>query len=98
MDDLVAVVSNTLENRDLRGAVNAVSPNPVANAEFTETLAHILGRPRVLAVPGFALRLAFGEFATEGLLASARVVPERLSRAGFRFRYPALEMALENLV
>lgn len=98
MDDLVAAVSNTLENRDLRGAVNTVSPNPVSNAEFTETLGHILGRPRIFAVPGFAVRFAFGEFATEGLLGSARVFPARLSQAGFRFRYPALEMALENLL
>ena len=97
-DDLVAAVSNIVENRDLHGAVNTVSPNPVSNAEFTETLAHILGRPRIFAVPGFAVRFAFGEFATEGLLASARVVPERLLQAGFRFRYPALETALKNLV
>jgi len=98
MEDLVAAVSNTLENRDLRGALNTVSPNPVSNAEFTQTLAHILGRPRIFAVPGFALRFALGEFATEGLLGSARVLPARLSQAGFRFRYPALETALENLV
>ena len=98
MEDLVAAVSNTLENRDLRGALNTVSPNPVSNAEFTQTLAHLLGRPRIFAVPGFALRFALGEFATEGLLGSARVLPARLSQAGFRFRYPALETALENLV
>ena len=98
IDDLVAAVFDILENRDLRGAVNTVSPNPVSNAEFTKTLAHILRRPAIFAVPDFALRLAFGEFAKEGLLASARVVPERLSQAGFHFRYPALEMALKNLV
>lgn len=98
MDDLVAAVFHTLENQDLRGAVNTVSPNPVTNAEFTRTLAHILGRPAIFAVPDFAVRFAFGEFANEGLLASARVLPAQLSQAGFRFRYPTLELALKNLL
>ena len=97
-DDLVAAMAHILENRDLGGAVNTVSPNPVSNAEFTHTLAQILGRSRIFAVPGFAVRLAFGEFANQGLLGSARVFPARLSQAGFPFRYPALEMALRNLL
>ena len=98
IDDLVAAVFDILENRDLRGAVNTVSPNPVSNAEFTKTVAHTLGRPAIFAVPGFVVRFAFGEFANEGLLASARVLPERLSQAGFRFRYPGLEMTLKQLL
>jgi uncharacterized protein (TIGR01777 family) len=98
IDDLVAAVDHILENRDLVGAVNMVSPNPVSNTEFAKTLAHILRRPQIFAVPEFAVRLAFGEFAKEGLLASARVFPEQLSQAGFQFRYPVLEMALKNLL
>ena len=98
IEDLVAAVFAILENRDLRGAVNLVSPNPVPNAEFSRTLARILGRPAIFPVPELVLRLAFGEFANEGLLASARVLPERLRQAGFGFRYPALEMALKHLL
>lgn len=98
VEDLTAAVFDILENQNLRGAVNAVSPNPVSNAEFTKTLARILGRPAIFSVPGFAARFALGEFANEGLLASARVVPAQLAQAGFRFRYPALEMALKNLL
>ena len=97
-DDLVAAVFDILEHRDLGGAVNMVSPNPVSNAEFSQTLAHILRRPAIFPVPEFVVRLAFGEFAKEGLLSSAKVFPARLSQAGFHFRYPALEMALKNLV
>jgi len=98
IEDLVAAVSDILDNRDLSGAFNMVSPNPVSNAEFSKTLARILGRPAIFPVPDFVVRLAFGEFAKAGLLSSARVFPARLSQAGFRFRYPALEMALKNLL
>jgi len=97
-DDLAAAVLVILDNRDLRGAVNMVSPNPVSNAEFSKTLAGILGRPAIFPVPDFVMRLAFGEFAKEGLLSSARVFPARLSQAGFRFRYSDLGTALKNLL
>ena len=96
--DLVAAVDLILENRELVGAVNLVSPNPVSNAEFARTLAHILRRPAIFPVPELAARFAFPGFAKEGLLASARVFPEQLSQAGFQFRYPVLEMALKNLL
>jgi uncharacterized protein (TIGR01777 family) len=98
IDDLVAAVADILKNSELRGAVNMVSPNPVSNREFTQTLAYVLRRPALLALPDFALRAAFGRFAKEGLLASARVLPEQLSQAGFEFRYPALEVALQSLL
>lgn len=98
IEDLVAAVSDILDHRDLSGAFNMVSPNPVSNAEFSKTLARILGRPAIFPVPDFVVRLAFGEFAKAGLLSSAKVFPGRLSQAGFRFRYSTLEMALQNLL
>ncbi|PYV49790.1 MAG: TIGR01777 family protein [Acidobacteria bacterium] len=76
------------------GPVNIVSPNPVTNAEFTKILAGTLKRPAIFAVPEFATRLAFGEFAKEGLLASARVLPKKMTEGGFQFRYPELRAAL----
>ena len=49
-------------------------------------------------MPGFAAKLAFGEFAEEGILASARVVPEKLEENGFQFRYAELRPAIEELL
>jgi uncharacterized protein len=98
IDDLVAAVLHTMEHSDMRGPVNMVAPSPVTNAEFTKALAKVLKRRAFFAVPGFMVRLAFGEFAEEGLLASARVIPEELNENGFQFRYPELAMAFRNLV
>jgi uncharacterized protein len=76
------------------GPVNVVSPNPVTNAEFTRVLASVMKRPAIFAVPEFVARLAFGEFAEQGILASARVVPRRLEESGFEFQYAELHAAL----
>jgi uncharacterized protein (TIGR01777 family) len=80
------------------GPVNVVSPAPVTNAEFTRALAGRLKRPAFFRVPAWAVRLAFAEFADEGLLASARVMPKKLVDNGFEFRYPDLALALSRLL
>jgi len=78
----------------LDGPVNAVAPAPVRNADFTRALGRVLGRPALLAVPGAALRLAYGEMATETLLMGQRVRGDRLREAGFGFHHPTLADAL----
>jgi|SRR5579872_1146930 len=83
---------------NLFGPVNIVAPNPVTNAEFTRVLAAAVKRPALFAVPAFAAKLAFGEFAEEGILASARVMPKKLEESGFEFRYADLGTALQELL
>ena len=97
-DDAVRAIDHALNATDLSGPVNVASPHPVPNAEFTKTLARILGRPAIMAMPAFALRLLAGEMADEALLSSARVVPERLEKSGFHFEGPELEPALRKLL
>ena len=74
------------------------APNPVTNSEFTRALASVLKRPVFLPAPALALRLALGELADEGLLASARVIPKKLPESGFEFRFPDLKSALDDLL
>lgn len=94
--DLVRVIAFALES-PLAGAVNAAAPEAVTNHEWSRTVARVLGRPLWPAVPGFALRLGLGELAGM-LLASQRLVPERLRLAGFQFHEPLLEPALRALL
>ena len=96
--DTVSAILRALEDPALAGAVNVTAPNPVTNAEFTQTLGKALHRPALLAVPAFALRLAVGEMADEGLLASCRAVPAKLLSAGFFFEDPDLEPALRGML
>ena len=109
IDDLVAAVLHIMDlgappsqgglsPGQISGAVNMVAPNPVTNSEFTKALAKMLKRPALFPVPPTALQLLFGEFANEGLLSSARVVPQKLAEHGFAFRYPELNAALKHLL
>jgi hypothetical protein len=93
LDDLVGAVEHALADETLRGPVNAVAPRPVTNEEFTKTLGGVLGRPTILPVPAFALRLAVGEMA-DVLLGGQRVEPARLKESGYQFKHPELEGAL----
>ena len=86
IEDVVGRISHAILADTLRGPVNAVSPNPVTNHEFTKTLGRILWRPTIFPLPTFAARMMFGEMANELLLASARVQPTRLLASGYEFR------------
>ena len=92
--DLVSALFFLLDLPSASGAYNITAPNPVTNAQFTRILATQLHRPALFSVPAFALRLALGAMADEGLLASTRAYPARLVAAGFQFAYPSLVHAL----
>jgi hypothetical protein len=98
IDDAIGAIYLALQDRTLSGPVNAVSPEPVTNREFTKTLGSVLSRPTLFPMPAFAARLAFGEMADELLLASARVEPKRLKESGYAFRTPTLEGALRHVL
>lgn len=96
LEDQVAIINFVIENENIRGAVNAVSPNPATNEEFTKTLGDVLYRPTILPLPEFAVSMLFGEMGDALLLASTKVTPKRLLDAGFEFKYPELKPAIEN--
>jgi uncharacterized protein len=98
LDDVVGAIEHALTNEELQGPVNATAPNPSTNYEFTKTLGKVLSRPTVFPMPKFAARLALGEMADDLLLASARVLPERLQQTGYPFRFTELEEALRHLL
>jgi uncharacterized protein len=98
IDDLVGSVHHALATDALRGAVNAVAPNPVTNLEFTKTLGKVLRRPTIFPVPALAVRLLFGEMGQELLLGSTRVEPRRLQESGYGFRHLTLEKALRAVL
>jgi len=97
LDDLIEIFKFALQT-SLRGPVNMVAPNPVTNLEFVRTLGCVLSRPALLPLPGFALRVLLGEMADSLLLSSARVEPGQLTAAGYRFKYPDLEGALQHVL
>jgi uncharacterized protein (TIGR01777 family) len=98
LDDLLRAIMHCLDEASLSGPVNATSPFPVTNAEFTRTLGRVLKRPALLPMPAFAARLVLGEMANELLLASTRVHCRKLQESGFDFRYANLRDCLTHLL
>ena len=94
LEDVLAILRFALENGEVRGPINVVSPQPVRNAEFTAALAQALHRPALCPAPAFALRLLLGEMADALLLSSQRVHPARLEKFGYRFLHRDLPAAL----
>lgn len=90
-EDIIGVYARALTDDSLRGAVNAVGPETVTNAEFTRALGRAVGRPTPFVVPGLAIRLLPGGIGRELLLASERVAPKALRDAGFAYESPTLE-------
>lgn len=95
--DEVAAIRFLIENTEARGAFNLSAPNPLTNADFGRVLGHVMNRPYYFPVPGFALKLAFGEV-TSVALQGQRVIPQRLTEMGFTFRFADAEEALKDLL
>jgi len=97
-DDEVGLLLWALDDERVSGAVNATSPNPATNHDFSKALGRALGRPAVPPVPGFVLDLKFGREFGGVLRGGQRVVPKRAQELGFEFRHPELDEALGSLL
>lgn len=95
VDDLASMVKWAVEG-EVSSVVNAVTPEPVRNAEFTKALGKALGKPAFLQVPAAVLRMGMGEM-SEAVLGSAKVAPRVASGLGFEWKYRELDAALRDL-
>ena len=97
VDDVAGGVLLALENSEINGVMNLVSPDPRKNSDFTKALGKALKRPTFIPAPVFALRIVFGEFGKH-LVDSYRVYPKVLEKYGYQFSYPSLEGCFLDLV
>lgn len=97
VDDLVNLFVWALEQSDLSGPINAVSPQAKRNVTFSQDLAAACGRWLGPPAPALALKLALGEM-SELLLSSQKVVPTRAMDLGFSFEHEDLSQALKQLL
>ena len=97
LHDLIRVIVFSLDTPGLSGPVNAVAPEPATNRSLTKAMGRVLKRPTFLPAPPFAIRLLYGQqCADEIVLASIRVIPNRLNEAGFTFTHTDLDSALRH--
>jgi NAD dependent epimerase/dehydratase family enzyme len=97
LDDIVGAYLTALDNADAQGPINGTAPEPLRNKAFSKCLAAALHRPCLFPIPGFALRLRFGEVA-EVITGGQRVLPLRLEQLGYKFQHPTCAAAMADLL
>ena len=98
VDDVAAAIRFIIERSDLKGIFNLTSPNPVPAKDFYTSLGKATHRPVLFSVPTFALKLLLRDMAGELFLASQRAIPQNLLHAGYEFKYPDVESALQDII
>ena len=98
IDDLCNLFIWALENPDIHGTFNAVSPHPLSNFDLTAAISTAKGGHYLtVPAPSFALRLAMGEMA-DMILGSTKVSSQKVENHGFKFEFSDIHAALKNLL
>jgi len=95
--DVVGALECAIDDQGAAGPINVTAPNPVTNTQLSTVLGRVLHRPAVLPVPGFAVKLLYGEMA-EMVTTGQRARPSKLQALGYRFAHPELEEALRDVL
>jgi uncharacterized protein (TIGR01777 family) len=95
LDDLVGIYLAAIDAPRFAGPINASAPNPVTNKEFSRALGQALHRPAVAPVPGFTVKVMYGEMA-QIVLTGVRMIPGRAEELGYEFAHPDLDAALRD--
>lgn len=95
--DLCNIIMYIINNKNIEGPVNGVASNSVQNRDFSKALAKALNRPMFLTMPSFIVKIMFGEMGETLLLNGQRVLPNKITKAGYSFEFDNLNKALDNL-
>jgi uncharacterized protein (TIGR01777 family) len=98
IEDEVGILLWALDNEKVSGTLNAASPNPATNKDFSKALGRALNRPAVMPVPGLVLDLKFGKEFGQVLRGGQRVIPKRTQELGYEFKHPDLDEALGDVL
>ncbi|MCX4026313.1 TIGR01777 family protein [Endozoicomonas sp. SM1973] len=97
LDDVIAMILYLAAQSDIEGAVNITAPQPVTNKQFAENLGGVEKTWFNFRMPGALLKILVGEMATEVLLTGQKVVPSKIIKSGYQFKYPELQSCLRSL-
>ena len=97
IDDVISVIIEVITNKNMSGIYNLVAPESVTMKTFMKTFGKIIGRPAWLNIPESVLKIRYGEGA-EFLLKGSFVVPSKLEKNGYSFKYTNLNDALKSVI
>ncbi|HAR72981.1 MAG TPA: TIGR01777 family protein [Flavobacteriaceae bacterium] len=96
--DLLQMYAEAVGNDRIKGSYNASSPQHINHSEFNHTLARKMNKPFFIPnIPAFVMKLTLGEMSSL-VLNGSRIDATKIQETGFKFQYPTLEKALEELI
>lgn len=98
MDDATGIYVYALEQPGLSGVLNGVAPEVATNQHFTQVYAGVLKRPAIFPAPAFVMNMVLGPERAKLVLEGQHVVPKRTLELGYKFKFPNLQSALEDIV
>lgn len=96
LDDEIYAIHHLMMEESCNGAYNLTAPKPVSQKQFMKVLGKVLRRPAFIPLPGFVLKLMYGEMGKKLVLEGQDVRPSRLLESGFKFTHTELEDCLRN--
>ncbi|GAB4283177.1 MAG: TIGR01777 family oxidoreductase [Marinilabiliales bacterium] len=98
LEDEIRAIRYLIEHSNIQGTFNLTAPEPVTMKQFCKSIGQAMNRPSWLHIPGFILKLMYGQMADEIILNGIKVLPNRLIKAGFYFKYPDVNKALAEII
>jgi hypothetical protein len=98
IEDLCRIIESCINNHISKRLINATSPNAISQKFFITSMSKILKRPRLLWLPKKVVKLVFGQMGEELLLSSQNIYPENLIQNDFKFKYPNIDIALQEII
>ena len=96
LDDEIYAIHHLMMKEDSEGVYNLTAPNPVSQKKFAKTLGKVLRRPAFAPLPGFVIKLLFGQMGKKLVLEGQDVRPKRLLESGYEFTHSELETCLRS--
>uniref|UniRef100_A0A1B0FHI3 Nucleoside-diphosphate sugar epimerase n=1 Tax=Glossina morsitans morsitans TaxID=37546 RepID=A0A1B0FHI3_GLOMM len=98
LEDLCRLIQYCIENKKIKGPVNAVAPEIITNEEFSKTFASTFNRPCVFNMGEAMIKFLYGDERSPLLLSGAKIHPDKVSSTGFQFQYPTVKAACMQMV
>ena len=96
LDDEIYAIHHLMMKEDSHGVYNLTAPNPVSQKQFAKTLGKVLRRPAFAPLPGFVIKILFGQMGKKLVLEGQDVRPTRLLESGYEFTHSELESCLRS--
>lgn len=98
MDDLLDLYYRGIQDEQMNGAIDALSPGAGDQRSFSRVLGRVLRRPAFLPLPATVVKILFGEMGKETLLADLPSGPENPPPSDHPFRHAGAEDCLRFLL